>query len=62
MPPHLVENFGAYQCTADTHNFVKVGQRRLANSTSVVRRAVENVIIVIMGVVAKKDIGNEFQE
>ena len=62
MLPRLVENSGAYQCTADAHNFVNVGQRRLAISTSIVRRAVENVKVVITGVVAKKDIGNEFQE
>ena len=56
------QNSGAYQYTIDAHNFVKVGQRNLANSTSFVRRAVENVKVVRIGVIAKKDIGNEFQE
>ena len=55
MPSHLKKNSGAYQCTADAHNFVKVGQR---NSASFV----ENVKVVMIDVVAKKDIGNEHQE
>ena len=55
MPSHLFKNYGAYQCTTDAHNFVKVGQRT-SNSF------VENGKVVMIDVVAKKDIGNEFQE
>ncbi len=62
MPSHLIKKSGAYQCTADAHNFVKVGQLSLAISTAIVRRAVENVKVVMVDVVAKKDIGDEFQE
>ena len=62
MPSHLIRNSDTYQCTADAHNFVKVGQRCLANSTSFVRLVVENVKVVMIDVLAKEDIGNEFQE
>ena len=55
MPSRLIKNSGAYQCTADAHNFIKVGQ---PNITSFV----ENVKVVMIDVVAKKDIGNDFQE
>ena len=60
MHSHLIRKSGAYQCTADAHNFVKVGQRSLANRVSFARRALENVTVVMIDVVAKKDIGNEF--
>ena len=55
MPSHPFKNDGAYQCTAGAHNFVKVGQRK---STSFV----ENVRVVMIDVVARKDIGNVVQE
>ena len=62
MPSHLIKNYGAYQRTANAHNFVEVGQRSLAKSSSFVRRAVENVEVVMIDAVAKKNIGDEYQE
>jgi len=52
MPSHLVKNPGAYQCAIDACNVVKAGKSSLAN----------NVEIVMFDGVAKKDIGNQFQE
>ena len=58
---HDVEKPGAYQFSVDARNFVKVGRRSLANITFV-GEAVENVEVVMIEIVANKDIGNEFQE
>jgi len=52
MPSHLVKNPGAYQCAIGACDVVKVGRSSLAH----------NVEIVMLDVVAKKDIGNQFQE
>lgn len=62
MASHRVGISGAYQYAAGARNFVKVGLSSLVISTSSFGGAVENFEVVMMGVVAKKDIGNQFQE
>jgi hypothetical protein len=62
MPSHRVKNLGAYQYAADTRYFVEVGRRSLANSTWFIGGVVENIKVVMIDVVPKEDIGNEFQE
>jgi len=52
MPYHLVKNPGAYQCAIDACDVVKVGRSSLAH----------NAEIVMFDIVAKKDIGNQFQK
>jgi len=52
MPYHLVKNPGAYQCAIDVCNVVKVGRSSLAH----------NAEVVMFDIVAKKDIGNQFQK
>jgi len=52
MPSHLAKNPGAHQCAIDACDVVKAGRSSLAH----------NVKIVMFDVVAKKDIGNQFQK
>ena len=62
MAPHCVKNPRAYQYPIGARNFVKVGRPNLLISTSSFGYAVENVEVVMIDVVAKKDIGNQFHE
>ena len=61
-PPHCAKNPRSYQYPIGARNFVKVGRPNLLISTSSFWYAVENIEVVMIDVVAKKDIGNQFQE
>ena len=58
MAPRRVKNSRAYQYAVGALNFVKVGLLGPVISTSSVGGAVENLEVVMMDAVAKKDIGN----
>ena len=62
MAPHCVKNPRAYQYPIGARNFVKVGRPNLLISTLSFGYAVENMGVVMLDVVAKKHIGNQFQE